>query len=63
MLWSGDTLFEGSIGRTDLEGGNYSTLIHSITNKLLTLSENTRVYPGHGPYTTIADEKKYNPYL
>lgn len=63
ILWSGDTLFEGSIGRTDLEGGNYSTLIHSITDKLLTLPENTRVYPGHGPYTTIADEKKYNPYL
>ena len=62
-LWSGDTLFEGSIGRTDLEGGNYTTLIHSITEKLLTLPEETKVYPGHGPYTTIADEKKYNPYL
>jgi glyoxylase-like metal-dependent hydrolase (beta-lactamase superfamily II) len=62
-LWSGDTLFEGSIGRTDLEGGNYATLIKSITDKLLTLPENTKVYPGHGSYTTIADEKMYNPYL
>lgn len=63
MLWSGDTLFEGSVGRTDLQGGNHATLIRSITDKLLTLPDDTRVYPGHGPYTTIGDEKKYNPYL
>ncbi len=63
MLWSGDTLFEGSIGRTDLESGNYATLINSISNTLLPLPDNTRVYPGHGPYTTIGDEKRFNPYF
>ena len=63
IVLTGDTLFNMSIGRTDLEGGNYATLIKSITDKLLTLPENTKVYPGHGSYTTIADEKMYNPYL
>ncbi len=63
VLWSGDTLFEGSIGRTDLEGGNYSTLINSITTKLLPLPDETKVYAGHGAYTTIGDEKRFNPYL
>jgi glyoxylase-like metal-dependent hydrolase (beta-lactamase superfamily II) len=62
-LISGDSLFEGSIGRTDLEGGSYATLIKSITERLMTLPEDTVVYPGHGPYTTIGDEKKTNPFL
>ena len=62
-LISGDSLFEGSIGRTDLEGGSYTTLIKSITERLMTLAEETVVYPGHGPYTTIGDEKKSNPFL
>ena len=62
-LISGDSLFEGSIGRTDLEGGSYATLIKSITERLITLPEETVVYPGHGPYTTIGDEKKSNPFL
>ena len=62
-LISGDSLFEGSIGRTDLEGGSYATLIKSITERLMTLAEETVVYPGHGPYTTIGDEKKSNPFL
>ena len=62
-LISGDSLFEGSIGRTDLEGGSYATLIKSITERLMTLPEETVVYPGHGPYTTIGDEKKTNPFL
>lgn len=62
-LWSGDTLFEGSVGRTDLEGGNYSTLIKSINENLLSLPGETRVFPGHGPMTTIGDEKKFNPYI
>ena len=62
-LISGDSLFEGSIGRTDLEGGSYATLIKSITERLMTLPEETVVYPGHGPYTTIGDEKKSNPFL
>ena len=62
-LISGDSLFEGSIGRTDLEGGSYATLIKSITERLMTLPEDTVVYPGHGPYTTIGDEKRSNPFL
>lgn len=62
-LWTGDTLFEGSIGRTDLQGGNYSTLIKSINDNLLCLPDETRVFPGHGPMTTIGDEKRFNPYI
>ena len=62
-LVSGDSLFEGSIGRTDLEGGSYATLIKSITERLLILPEETVVYPGHGAYTTIGEEKKSNPFL
>lgn len=63
FLISGDALFQGSIGRTDLPGGNYAQLIDSIKTKLLTLPEDTIVYPGHGEPTTIADEKKLNPFL
>lgn len=62
-LISGDSLFEGSIGRTDLEGGSYATLIKSITERLLILPNETVVYPGHGAYTTIGEEKKSNPFL
>ena len=60
---AGDTLFQGSIGRTDLWGGDFGTLISSITNKLLTLPDNTTVYSGHGSSTTIGTEKANNPYL
>jgi glyoxylase-like metal-dependent hydrolase (beta-lactamase superfamily II) len=60
---SGDALFNGSIGRTDLPGGNYDQLIQSIKSQLLTLPEDTLVYSGHGPVTTIGAEKKHNPFL
>jgi len=63
ILIAGDVLFRNSIGRTDLPGGDYDTLISNIKNKLLVLPENTVVYPGHGPSTTIGDEKAENPFL
>ncbi|MPN18780.1 Hydroxyacylglutathione hydrolase GloC [bioreactor metagenome] len=63
MLFAGDVLFRGSIGRTDLERGDYATLINNITKKLLILPDETVVYPGHGPATTIGVEKSSNPYL
>jgi glyoxylase-like metal-dependent hydrolase (beta-lactamase superfamily II) len=62
-LFVGDTLFAGSIGRTDLPGGNHQQLILNIKEKLLPLPEDTKVYPGHGPMTTIGEEKLYNPFL
>ena len=62
-LIAGDVLFRGSIGRTDLEQGNHERLISGIKNKLLTLPDDVRVYPGHGPSTTIGDEKAMNPFL
>ncbi|MGL4740541.1 MAG: MBL fold metallo-hydrolase [Sarcina sp.] len=63
MLITGDTLFNGSIGRTDFTGGDFNTLISSIKDKLLDLGDNTKVYPGHGEPTTIGMEKKQNPYI
>lgn len=62
-LFVGDTLFAGSIGRTDLPGGNYDTLIASIKENLLSFDDDTRVYPGHGPETSIGSEKRMNPFL
>lgn len=60
---SGDTLFQGSIGRTDLMGGDHKTLINAIKTKLMTLPEDTLVLSGHGDATTIGDEARSNPYL
>lgn len=63
LLFAGDTLFHRSIGRTDLWGGSYEHIIQSIRRKLLVLDERTIVYPGHGPATTIEEEKRLNPFL
>jgi hydroxyacylglutathione hydrolase len=62
-VFTGDALFEGSIGRTDLPGGNYDTLITSIKNKLFILPPATVVYPGHGNKTTIGEELRTNPFF
>jgi len=62
-IFVGDTLFMGSIGRTDLPGGNYNTLISNIKEKLLVLPPETKVHCGHGPDTTIGSEKQNNPFL
>lgn len=63
LLIAGDTLFQGSIGRTDLPGGDYQQILSSIKQRLLTLDDDTQVIPGHGPVTTIGKEKKINPFL
>jgi len=62
-LFVGDTLFAGSIGRTDLPGGDYDTLMHSIRAVLFALGDDSVVYPGHGPATTIGKERRTNPFL
>jgi hydroxyacylglutathione hydrolase len=63
LLLAGDTLFAGSVGRTDLPGGDTQTLIRSIHEKLLSLPDSTKVVPGHGPSTTIGAERESNPFL
>lgn len=63
LLVSGDTLFQESVGRTDLPTGSMGTLVRSIKEKLLVLPDDTQVYPGHGDSTTIGHEKQYNPFL
>ena len=62
-VFSGDVLFRGSIGRTDLVGGNFEELVDGINTKLFILPDETKVYPGHGPSTTIGYEKKNNPFV
>ena len=63
FIISGDVLFNRSIGRTDLPGGNHQTLLKNIREKLFVLPDETVVYSGHGPETTIGEEKQYNPFL
>ncbi|MTI82935.1 MAG: MBL fold metallo-hydrolase [Firmicutes bacterium] len=63
ILITGDTLFAGSVGRSDFPGGSHNTLIGSIKTRLLNYPEETKVYPGHGPESTIGAEKKSNPFL
>lgn len=62
-LFTGDTLFAQSIGRSDFPGGSHTTLINSIKSKLLVLPEDTKIYPGHGATSTIGEEKRHNPFL
>ncbi|MBL7683561.1 MAG: MBL fold metallo-hydrolase [Flavipsychrobacter sp.] len=63
FLISGDVLFNGSIGRTDLPGGDFKTLVNSIKTQIFVLPDDTQVFSGHGPATSIGDEKRYNPFL
>ena len=63
VLFTGDTLFAGSVGRSDFPGGSHTELIEGIKSKLLILPEQTKVYPGHGPATTLRAEKRHNPFL
>ncbi len=63
LVFVGDVLFAGSIGRTDLPGGDHNQLLRSIATELLTLPDDTAVYSGHGPVTTIGEERESNPYL
>ncbi len=63
MVVSGDVLFQQSIGRTDIMGGDFSTLVQSIHDKLFTLPDETQVYSGHGAVTTIGEEKDFNPFV
>jgi hydroxyacylglutathione hydrolase len=62
-LFVGDTLFAGSIGRTDFPGGDYDLLISGVRDRLFVLGDDVQVYPGHGPATTIGYERKYNPFF
>ena len=59
----GDVVFQGSIGRTDLPGGNYQVLMTSIREQVMTLPEETKLYSGHGPVTTIGEERRFNPFI
>ncbi|MPM65110.1 Hydroxyacylglutathione hydrolase GloC [bioreactor metagenome] len=63
ILLSGDTLFAGSVGRTDFPGGDFALLEQGIREKILTLPDEVKVYPGHGPATTVGAERRNNPYL
>lgn len=62
-LFTGDTLFKGSIGRTDLPGGDYTQIMTSILTKIVPLGKDITIYPGHGDHTTLAEELMYNPFI
>jgi glyoxylase-like metal-dependent hydrolase (beta-lactamase superfamily II) len=62
-LFAGDTLFSGGVGRCDIPGGNWDSLVESIRHRIFTLPDETVVYPGHGPSTTVAEEKRSNPFV
>jgi len=63
VAFVGDVVFQGSIGRTDLPGGSYQALINSIREQVMTLPETTRLYSGHGPETTVGEERRFNPFI
>ena len=63
FVLTGDALFNRSIGRTDLPGGDFNMLVRSVTERLFSLDDDTIVYPGHGPETSIGDEKLANPFV
>ena len=63
IIITGDTLFKGSVGRTDLPGGNFNILMNSIKYKILLFEDDFKIYPGHGPSSTIGEEKHFNPFL
>lgn len=63
FIFTGDTLFSGSIGRTDLPGGSFDEITNSIKSKLMKLPDDTLIYPGHGPFSSIGKEKRTNPFL
>ena len=63
VVFSGDTLFAQGVGRTDLPGGDERALVAAITNKLFAYDDDTPVYPGHGPSTTVGEEKRLNPFV
>ena len=63
VAFVGDVIFQGSIGRTDLPGGSYQVLMHSIREQVMTLPDETKLYAGHGPLTTVGEERRFNPFI
>jgi glyoxylase-like metal-dependent hydrolase (beta-lactamase superfamily II) len=63
VLFCGDVIFQGSIGRTDLPGGDFDTLIHSIETQVMTLPDETILFSGHGPQSSVGVERQYNPFV
>ena len=63
VAFVGDVVFQGSIGRTDLPGGNYQLLMNSIRDHVMTMPEETKLYSGHGPVTTVGEERRFNPFI